>query len=106
MKKTFEIEMENHPAGVTLVDGHLVMAISVDYLRNLIESDETYAEYDEDEDKWKSVKVLDEIEWARDVRDALNMEEEDGSTLITKALDKAFTEAIESGCESVQLPSD
>jgi len=48
-----------------------------------------------------NIKVTDIQEFALEVARAINSEEEDGSTLLTRMLDKAISNAVESGCEGV-----
>lgn len=105
MKKVFEINLQGHPAEVKIVDGYAVLAIPLDYFKNLVESDERYSKYDY-ENVWKCAKVVDLDEWACDVVSALNQEDEDGTTLITKAIEKAFDVVIENGSYAVSLPND
>lgn len=105
MKKTFEINTTGHPAGVKIVDGHAVLAIPLKYLKTLVESDEYWCEYDE-KNEWKCAKVVDPDEWACDVVSALNQEEEDGSTFITKAIEEAIKLAIEEVIYAISLPND
>ena len=106
MKKTFEINLQGHPAEVKIVDGYAVLAIPLDYFKNLVESDERYSDYDENSEEFKFAKVNDTEEWACDVVSALNQEDEDGSTLITKAIEEALNLAIEDGSEAINLPME
>ena len=48
-----------------------------------------------------NIKVSDPAIFAREVCAAINMEDEDGSTMLTRMLDKAISVAVESGCEGV-----
>lgn len=46
-----------------------------------------------------NIKITDVQEFALEVARAINDEAEDGSTLLTRMLDKAIAKAVESGCE-------
>ncbi|GAB4059934.1 hypothetical protein [Uliginosibacterium sediminicola] len=48
-----------------------------------------------------NIKVTDAQEFAKAVAQVINDEAEDGSTLLTRMLDKAIAKAVESGCEGV-----
>lgn len=48
-----------------------------------------------------NIKVDDPAAFAREVCAAINREDEDGSTLLTRMLDKAVSLAVESGCDGV-----
>ena len=48
-----------------------------------------------------NIKVSDQGAFAREVALAINAEGEDGSTPLTRMLDKAMKSAVESGCEGV-----
>ena len=48
-----------------------------------------------------NIKITDVQEFAHAVVAAINEEAEDGSTLLTRMLDKAIAKAVESGCEGV-----
>jgi len=48
-----------------------------------------------------NIKVDGPADFAREVCAAINREDEDGSTLLTRMLDKAISMAVESGCDGV-----
>lgn len=48
-----------------------------------------------------NIKVDDPAAFARAVCAAINREDEDGSTLLTRMLDKAISLAVEEGCDGV-----
>lgn len=48
-----------------------------------------------------NIKITDPAEFAREVASAINRESEDGSSLLTRMLDEAVRDAVESGCEGV-----
>lgn len=47
------------------------------------------------------VKITDQREFAFAVAEAINSEDEDGSTLLTRMLDEAIMQAVEDGCDGV-----
>lgn len=106
MKKTFEVDLTGHPAEVKIVDGYAVMAIPMSYFKNLIETDDRYAEYTDGEDDVDFIypRVVDEAVWMEEVVDWMNFEGDDGTTLITDVIERAFVEAIESGSATIDLP--
>lgn len=50
-----------------------------------------------------AVEITDEAVFAKAILDALNDEEEDGSTRVHRMLDSAANEAIEHGCEGIEF---
>lgn len=50
-------------------------------------------------------KVIDNREWAKDVRRELLREEEDGSSPLTNLLDRAMTSAAEEGSTALEYPA-
>ena len=48
-----------------------------------------------------NIKITDVQEFALEVAREINRESEDGSTLLTRMLDKAIANAVENGCEGV-----
>ena len=49
-------------------------------------------------------RVVDEAVWMEEVVDWMNFEGDDGTTLITDVIERAFVEAIESGSATIDLP--
>lgn len=58
--------------------------------------------WDGEKDK-HTVKVSDPKVWMRSVAQALEHEEEDGSTMLTEVLDKAVAHAVNNGEEGVEF---
>jgi len=48
-----------------------------------------------------NIKITDDAKFAREVVNAINDEEEDGSTRLTRMLDEVIKYAVEQGCEGV-----
>lgn len=81
----------------TTEDGGLVMRIGRD---NLVSATNYLPHFYGTESN--PIKVLNEIAFAESVASAMNEEDaNDGSSLLTMAIDKAIIKAIENGCESV-----
>ena len=59
--------------------------------------------YSDEQEDYVPPKVVDLDQFIDDLVDELNREEEDGSTLITKALDDAVVNACENGSEAIFL---
>jgi hypothetical protein len=60
-----------------------------------------------DEEKYEYVprwKIINDLEWAKDVVREINREEEDGSSLLTNLLDKASDNALDQGSLAVWGP--
>jgi hypothetical protein len=87
---------DGEPLAVKIVDGKLVIEIGVDTLRFCAEMQA--CRFDDALNGYVyPLKVTDRNEYARDVVRALNDEREDGSTILTDLLDKAFMSAWEDG---------
>jgi len=87
--------MKNQPLVVEIKNGRLEMSIGVDCLLFGIEYGlEMRAE---------EFEVTDKDKWLREIVDAIQIEEEDGSTVIHKAIDSAALQAIENGAEGIEF---
>ncbi len=83
-----------------LQDGRLVLSISYATLANAARNSEYFFNASE---SGEVLEILDVAAFAQDVCGALNLEEEDGSTPLTRALDGAFEYVVEQGYESVEV---
>ncbi len=83
-----------------VIQGQLIISIPVSALQWAVQISDygTYHEYSEGH----HLKILNSFEFAKDVVRELNMEAEDGSTLVTRMLDKAMIKAIENGSEHIE----
>lgn len=90
------------PLRILIEEGMLVISIGVDTLAFACEQGDALR------DEWGNVRggVVDHMEFAQVVADALLIEDEIGQTDVQKAIDRAFELAIGSGTESVQLKDD
>lgn len=86
------------PLRVRVVDRVLTIEIGIDTLKRAAERHEEF--WQPQTDKCALV-VSDAEEFAKDVRNALQAEEEDGSTPVSRLLDEAIQEAVEQGSEGI-----
>lgn len=83
-------------------DGELIIRIGVNVLADSFIRNEENNPYDEETGGFKRLwRVTDPAEFAKEVRNELYREEEDGSTPLTDLLDKVCWNAIEAGCFGV-----
>ena len=94
MNKTLEVH---------IIDGQLVVRIGVETLACASDHSDFSTPYDDKVGdfvpKWK---VIDQLEFAKDVARELRREEEDGSSLLTNVLDKAIEAAIGQGSLGIE----
>ena len=96
-----KIDLESKtPAGLPLTVGveedQLIIRIGVDTLAFCFEIGDENQPFDEEANDFRrSWRVVDRHKFAKGVGIALQDEEEDGSTPLTKVLDKAFIRAVE-----------
>ena len=50
-----------------------------------------------------NIKITNKIDFAKAVTEAINKEDEDGSNLLTRMLDEAIAQAVEDGCDGVEI---
>ena len=80
-------------------DGMLVISVSISALSHAAR----YCPYfDFCRETGGGVKITDEAAFAESVRRALNQEDEDGSTAVTRMLDKAFSKVVDNGDGGVE----
>lgn len=96
------------PLSCDIEGGEIVIRIGINVLAMATEDREPFTIYDEKlGDHRKAWVVTDAMEFAKDVRNELFNEEEDGSTPLTNLLDLVCTNALEQGCigcEQVPTP--
>lgn len=88
------------PLSVSIKDGKLIISIGVNVIAFAAEHCERY--YDGEKDKY-TLKVTNKEKFAREIRRALQAEEEDGTTPLHVLFDDATEAAVEDGCEGVKL---
>lgn len=87
--------MKNQPLVIEIKNDRLEMSVGVDCLLFAIEHGlEMLAE---------EFEVVDRDKWLREIVTALHIEEEDGSTEIHRAIDRAALQAIENGAEGIEF---
>ncbi len=82
-----------------IVDGRLVISLRIGTLAHAARHCD---HFDRCAEEGQPLKITDEAAFAKSVAHALNAEEEDGSTPITRMLDKAFEHVSEWGEEGVE----
>lgn len=82
---------------VEIKDGKLVITIGIEALVFGV----THGAYFDNLPEGEAPEVTDAALFAQAICDALTEEEEDGSTLVHRMLDKAAENAIEDGCDGV-----
>lgn len=86
-----------------IVKGALVIRIPARVLKFATENHPEFWDAENDSNR---LKVTDPKVWLEAVRNTLEKEEEDGSTMLTALLDKAVAEAVEQGEEGVSLDDE
>lgn len=82
-----------------IVDGRLVISLRIGTLAHAAAHSDYF---DRCVIQGTPLKITDEAVFAKSVAFALNAEEEDGSTPITRMLDKAFEHVVEWGEEGIE----
>jgi hypothetical protein len=96
---------KNSVLEVAVRDGMLVISIGVDVLAfSFSHHSDSYDDEGEHRADWP--KVIDAEQFARDVKMALDDEEEDGTTPVHRLLDAAMLEACEQGSLGVEVEDD
>jgi protein-tyrosine phosphatase len=96
-------DKNRHPCGAVREGDWVVIAIHKNTIKNATELNQGLEHYSDEQEDYVPPKVVDLDQFIDDLVDELNREEEDGSTLITKALDDAVVNACENGSEAIFL---
>jgi hypothetical protein len=99
-------DKNRHPCGAVREGDWIVIAIHKNTLKNAVELNQSLDYYSEDVEDYLPPKVMNLDQLVDDLVTELNCEQEDGSTLITKALDEAVVNACESGSDAISLGGD
>lgn len=99
-------DQNRHPCGAVREGDWIVIAIHKSTLKNATELNQGLEYYSDEEDDYLPPKVVNLDQLVDDLIGELNREEEDGSTLITKALDDAIVNACENGSDAILLGID
>lgn len=92
------------PLFVGVVKDELVIRIGLATLADGYENSEHGQPFDERRNEFLHAKVTDPAAFAAEVHLQLVDEEEDGSTPVTKLLDKVCAKAVEDGGDGVEYP--
>lgn len=87
------------PLDLNIESGRLVISIGIETLRHAIALSPYMLNFVD----FSEPRIIDDDVFARDVLLELDREDEDGTTLVHLALDKAAERAIENGSEGVSL---
>lgn len=91
------------PLAINVEDGKLVISIGISTLTFAFETSEQNNPFNDTLNDFETTyRVTNELQFANEVRRALCDEQEDGSTILTDLLDKAYWNAIDDGCEGVE----
>ena len=96
-------DKNRHPCGAVREGDWVVIAIHKNTIKNATELNQGLEYYSDEQEDYVPPKVVDLDQFIDDLVDELNREEEDGSTLVTKALDDAVVNACENGSEAIFL---
>lgn len=91
---------DDMPLKCTAEGGGINMSVGPAVLRFAAENHDEF--FDPDKNEY-SLRVTDITAFAREVARAMNDEDEDGSTRLSRALDSAIAYAAEQGCEGLEL---
>lgn len=94
MKTISSLPDSQVPLRAAIINGVLKISIGIGTLAFAAEHDDNLG--------FTDLTVMNQAEFAKDVLRELNREAEDGSTLVTRVLDKAITNAIEDGSIAVK----
>lgn len=92
--------MKDQPLRCTIEDEKLIISIGIDTLAFAAKEHPFF--WSGEDDKTPCINVTDNAMFAKEVALALQHEAEDGSTLITRVIDKAMQDAVEDGCYGVE----
>jgi hypothetical protein len=91
------------PLEVSVKNGAIIISIGAETLAGAFEESEYGKPFDIDSNNWKAkFKVTDPEEFAQEVARALQVEEEDGTTMVHTLLDQACINAVEDGALGVE----
>lgn len=93
-------EPHSIPPRATAADTGIDLSIGANVLRYAAEAHPDFWDGQSGPDV-PNIKITDLAAFSREVAGAINREDEDGSTLLTRMLDEAVRDAVENGCEGV-----
>ena len=92
--------MKNKKLTVKVVNDELQISIGIDVLKFAAERCPLLQEIDKSGD-CVNYEITDAKQFAKDVKEMILDEEEDGTTLLYEILDKVFVKVIDSGAQSI-----
>jgi hypothetical protein len=99
--------MKNQPLEVSVDGEELVIRIGIDVVAFAANESDHFKTYDLDTGDWvQKFKVTGPLEFSRDVKRAMLNEGEDGSTPLSRFLDKMNVAALEDGSTGIEFPED
>lgn len=90
------------PLNVAIVDGRLEITMGVETFKTAVQYGPDFGNISDPEE----IDVYDPDTFANEVLRCLEAEEEDGTTVIHRMLDRAIERAVEHGAEGIRLPED
>jgi hypothetical protein len=101
------IGMRDQPLEVSVDGEELVIRIGVDVVAFAANESDDFKPYDLETGDWvQKFKVTDPLEFSRDVKRAMLDEGEDGSTPLSRFLDKMNVAALEDGSTGIDFSED
>lgn len=91
---------------VRVADGVLSISVGISILAFATHLNGELDAYDDDTGDFLDTTVTDEEVFAKEVASALNREDEDGTTMVHRMLDRAAMLAIENGADGVMTGDD
>lgn len=93
------------PLEIGIVEGRLVISVGIATLAQAIEWSPDLFLHDAKTGEFIGPRITDTAVFAKEIALILQREEEDGTTLVHRLLDKAASEAIDQGAEGVSVPA-
>lgn len=92
--------MKDQPLRCTIEDEKLIISIGIDTLAFCAREHPDF--WNGEDDNTPNINVTDSAIFAREVQREMEKEAENGSTLVSRMMDKAISGAYEDGCEGVE----
>ena len=91
------------PLRCKLIGDKVVIDVGIDTIAFVFENGDNNNPFNEKADDYvRQYTVVDKKQFAKDVIDAMLLEEEDGSSMLTKLFDDATEAAVESGSNGIK----
>lgn len=90
---------------IKIVNGQIRITVGVDVVAHAAKLHPELQEYDQQTGEWRQPSV-DADTLANDVVRTLRFEQEDGTTLVHEALDKAIMAAVEDGSYGIEMGAE